>query len=72
MSEAADNINLQMMFTFIALLRYIFSTLSSAENIEYSFLNKGCWPDFKSIAWFCKSLSDSDYFSAALNISVKL
>ena len=39
-SEAADNINLQMMSAFIALSRYAFSILSSAEDIEYSFSNE--------------------------------
>ena len=50
MSEAADNINLWMMSIFIVLSRYAFSTLSSAENIEYSFLNEDYWLSFKSIA----------------------
>ena len=71
MSEAADNIDLWMMSAFIASLRYAFSTLSLTKDIEYSFSNEGCWPDFKSIAWFYESLSDSDCFSAALNMSVK-
>ena len=40
--EAADDINLHIMSALIVSSKYIFSTSSSAENIEYSFLNKGC------------------------------
>ena len=47
--EAAGDINLQTMPAFIVSSRYTFSTLSSAENIEYSFLNEGCCLSFKSM-----------------------
>ena len=47
--EAAGDINLQTIPAFIALSRYTFSTLSSAEDIKYSFLNEGCCPSFKSM-----------------------
>ena len=50
MSEATDNIDLWIISVFIVSLRYVFSTLSSAENIKYSFLNEGYWSDFKLIA----------------------
>ena len=40
--EAADDIDLCIMSALIALSKYTFSTLSSAENIKYSFLNRGC------------------------------
>ena len=50
MSKAAGDIDLQTMPAFIASSRYTFSTLSSAEDIEYSFLNGGCCLSFKSMA----------------------
>ena len=48
--EAAGDINLQTISAFIVLSRYTFSTLSSAEDIKYSFLNEGYCFSFKSIA----------------------
>ena len=49
--EATDDINLCIMSAFIVLSKYTFSMLSLAENIEYSFLNEGCYLSFKSMTW---------------------
>ena len=47
--EAAGDNNLCIMSAFIVLSEYIFNTSSSAENIEYNFLNRGCWLSSKSM-----------------------
>ena len=49
--EAADDIDLCIMSAFIALSKYTFSTLSLAENIEYSFSNEGSCLSSKSMTW---------------------
>ena len=49
--EVTDDIKLCIMSVFIASSRYIFSTLSSAEDIEYNFSNKGYCLSFKSMTW---------------------
>ena len=61
--EAADDIDLHMMSAFIISSKYTFSTLRSAENIKYSFLNEGCCLSFKSMTWLCEPLTDRDCFS---------
>ena len=62
--EVTGDINLCMMSAFITLSRYTFSTLSSAEDMKYSFSNESCCLSFKSMTWSCEPLTDRDCFSA--------